>query len=53
MQHMGRNGLPGGIRYVAHENGLNAEDFTQEIISHYAAWEKVHKNGGNVYHLKC
>ena len=46
MQHVGRSGMPGGVRYTAHEHGLNAEDFTQDIIAHYAAWEQEKQRQG-------
>ena len=49
MQHVGRSGLPGGVRYSAHENGLNAEDFTQDVITHYAAWEIGKQQMGEIY----
>ncbi len=33
---MGRSGVPGTIRYAAHENGLMGEDLTQAVIEAYA-----------------
>ena len=33
LQHCGRMGVAGGQRYVAHENGLAAEQFTQNVIA--------------------
>lgn len=41
MQHVGRTGAPGGVRYTAHENGLMAEDYTQDVISTYTAIQEA------------
>ncbi|ELT87132.1 hypothetical protein CAPTEDRAFT_227327 [Capitella teleta] len=46
MEHMGRRGQPGAVRYVAHENAFSAEDYTQEILKHYSTWEKIRKQSG-------
>ena len=37
LQHMGRSGNPGTIRYTAHDQGLVGEDLTQAVIQAYTA----------------
>ena len=39
LQYVGRHGVPGGVRYTAHDQGLMAEDYTHNILNGYLQYE--------------
>ena len=45
MQHVGRSGVPASARYAAHDHGVLAERYTQEVISGYAQQELKPQTG--------
>ena len=46
LQHVGRSGVPGTVRYAAHEDGLQPENLTQDVISAYVEYTNS-KDTGN------
>ena len=48
LQHVGRSGIPGTVRYTAHEDGLQPENLTQDVISAYVEYTKS-KDTGNTF----
>ena len=53
LQHVGRSGVPGTVRYTAHEDGLQPENLTQDVISAYVEYTKSKDTGNAFQQIAC
>ena len=53
LQHVGRSGVPGTVRYAAHEDGLQPENLTQDVISAYVEYTNSKDTGNKSPQIYC